>query len=139
MMRVVGAFLLAVPIGWERERGDRSAGLRTFPIVAMGACGYALIIKTMPDASPEAHARVIQGLLAGAGFIGGGAIVKHGANVRGVVTAASVWNTAAIGAAVAYGREEVALVLSLINFLTLLVFTPLESKIHVGGDDEGDL
>ena len=91
LIRVVAAFLLAVPIGWERERGTASAGLRTFPVVAMAACGYALIIRTMPDATPEAHSWLLQGLLAGIGFIGGGAILKNGADVRGVITAASIW------------------------------------------------
>lgn len=100
----------------------------------MAACGYALIIKTMPDATAEAQARLLQGLLAGIGFIGGGAIVKNGQSVRGVVTAASIWNTGAIGAAVAYGREEIAIVLSLINFATLFVLTPLEKRLHTERD-----
>ncbi|HSJ77446.1 MAG TPA: MgtC/SapB family protein [Erythrobacter sp.] len=126
LIRVAAAYLLAVPIGWERERGTASAGLRTFPVVAMAACGYSLIVSMMPDATPEAQARLLQGLLAGIGFIGGGAIVKHGTDVRGIITAASIWNTGAIGASVAYGREEIAIVLSLVNFLTLMILTPLE-------------
>ena len=134
LIRIAVAFALAVPIGWEREKGTASAGLRTFPVVAMAACGYALIIKTMPDANAEANARLLQGLLAGIGFIGGGAILKQGGNVRGVVTAASIWNVGAIGAAVAFEREEIAIVLSLINFLTLLLLTPLEKRLHKGDD-----
>lgn len=134
LARVILAFILAVPVGWEREKGSRSAGLRTFPVVAMAACGYALIIKTMPDATADAQARLLQGLLAGIGFIGGGAIVKNGQSVRGVVTAASIWNTGAIGAAVAYGREEIAIVLSLINFATLFFLTPLEKRLHTDQD-----
>ena len=136
LVRVVVAFVLAIPVGWERERGTSSAGLRTFPVVAMAACGYALLVKTMPDATADSQARLLQGLIAGIGFIGGGAILKNGSNVRGIATAASVWNTGAIGASVAYGREEIAIVLSLLNFLTLLVLTPLEKRLHSSRDDD---
>jgi putative Mg2+ transporter-C (MgtC) family protein len=58
-------------------------------------------------------------LLTGIGFIGGGAILKGEKNVRGIATAASLWNTGAIGAAAAYGRYELGLMLSLSNLLTL--------------------
>ncbi len=61
--------------------------------------------------------------MTGIGFIGGGAILKHGASVRGTATAASVWNTGAIGAAVAFRRYEIAVILSLINFLTFRFLT----------------
>ena len=135
-IRIVLAFALAFPIGWEREKGTASIGLRTFPVVAMAACGYALIVKTMPGADPEAQARLLQGLLSGIGFIGGGAILKEGGNVRGVVTAASIWNTGAIGAAVAYQRVEIAIVLSLINFLALLWLTPVQK--HLSNKDGRD-
>ena len=126
---------VAIPVGCERESGTSTAGLRTFPVVAMAACGYALIVKTMPDATADSQARLLQGLLAGIGFIGGGAIVKNGSNVRGIVAAASIWNTGAIGASVAYGREEIAIVLSLLNILTLLVLTPLEIHPHDPAED----
>jgi putative Mg2+ transporter-C (MgtC) family protein len=63
--------------------------------------------------------------LSGIGFIGGGAILKEGGNVRGLATAASIWVTGAVGAAVALGREEIALVMSLIAFGTLHPFSPV--------------
>lgn len=129
LLRVCIAFVLAMPIGWERHRSEeRSLGLRTFPIVAIGACGFMLIAKHMPGATTETHARLLQGLLTGIGFIGGGAILKEGGNVRGVATAASIWCTGAIGAAVAFEREEIALVLSVITFFTLRVLTPIAKK-----------
>jgi len=132
LLRVVIAFALALPIGWERHKSGRNLGLRTFPIVAIGACGFMLIAKHMPGATAETHARLIQGLLTGIGFIGGGAILKDGGNVRGVATAASIWCTGAIGAAVAYEREELALVLSVITFFTLRFLTPIVKR----GDNE---
>lgn len=124
-LRVTTAFLLAVPIGWERHESKRNLGLRTFPIVAMAACGFMLILRAVPGASAETHARLVQGLISGIGFIGGGAILKEGANVRGLATAASIWCTGAIGAAVAFGRVEIAVVLSLTTFLTLRLLTPV--------------
>ena len=124
-LRVGLAFLLAVPIGWERHESQRSLGLRTFPIVAMGACGFMLIAKNLPGADAESQARLIQGLIGGIGFIGGGAILKHGTNVRGLATAASIWCTGAIGAAVAFEREEIAVILSAVMFITLRVLTPV--------------
>jgi putative Mg2+ transporter-C (MgtC) family protein len=124
-LRVAIAFILAIPIGWERHKSKRNLGLRTFPIVAMAACGFMLIAKNVPGANAETQARLIQGLLGGIGFIGGGAILKEGTNVQGLATAASIWGTGAIGAAVAFEREEIALVLSLIMFATLRALTPI--------------
>ena len=138
-LRVAVAFALAVPIGWERHESKRNLGLRTFPIVAMAACGFMLILKAAPGASAETHARLVQGLISGIGFIGGGAILKEGANVRGLATAASIWCTGAIGAAVAFGRVEIAVVLSVITFLTLRLLTPIvESDGYDGDGDSQD-
>jgi len=86
--------------------------------------------------SPDAQARVLQGLMTGIGFVGGGAILKKGADVRGLATAASIWNTGAVGAAVAFARYEIALVLSLLNFLTLRFLTPLKENLK-DDEDEG--
>lgn len=95
-------------------------GLRTFPLVAMGACAYVLVALDFlgPEAS-QGRARVLQGLISGIGFVGGGAILKDGDAVRGTASAASIWITGAIGAAVAFRVYELAVVLSLSNFLTL--------------------
>jgi putative Mg2+ transporter-C (MgtC) family protein len=122
------AYVLAFPVGWEREQSDRSAGLRTFPLVALASCGYILIATRTLGDSAEAQARVLEGLMTGMGFIGGGAILKDGATVRGTATAASVWNTGAIGAAVGFGRYEIALLLSILNFATLRWLLPLKEQ-----------
>lgn len=67
----------------------------------------------------DAEARVLQGLITGIGFIGGGAILKSGGSVTGTATAASIWNMGLIGIAVAFNRFEVAVLMSIINFVTL--------------------
>ena len=128
LARMALAFVLAVPLGWERGQGRHSLGFRTFPIVAMASCGYALLAARLPGADAESVTRLLQGLVAGIGFIGGGAILKQRGHIRGVVTAASIWNTGAIGAAVALGRIEIAVVLSAANFLSLLLLTPLAAR-----------
>lgn len=128
LLRVLAALAMALPIGWEREHGSSSVGLRTLPVVAMAACGFALVARWTPGADAESQARVIQGIASGVGFIGGGAILKSGMNVRGTVTAATIWNAGAIGIAIAYAMEEIAVVLAFMNFLLLLILTPLVHK-----------
>lgn len=112
------AYVLTLPVAYDRERASRGAGLRTFPLVAVAACGYTLVGISVLDTT-GAEARVLQGLITGIGFIGGGAILKSGASVHGTATAASIWNTGLIGIAVAFGRYEIATLMSIINFLTL--------------------
>lgn len=112
------AYLLALPVAWNRERQERTAGLRTFPLVAVASCGY-MLVGTQVLSSTDAESRVMYGIIAGMGFIGGGAILKDKGRVTGTATAASLWNTGAIGIAVAFHRYEIALLLSLLNFLTL--------------------
>jgi putative Mg2+ transporter-C (MgtC) family protein len=122
------AFALALPLGWERGVDRSSAGLRTFPIVAMASCGYALLAVRLQGSDAESLTRLIQGLVAGIGFIGGGVILKHGGRVSGIATAASIWNTGAIGVAVAFDRIEIAIALAAVNFATILVMTPLARR-----------
>lgn len=131
------AFTLAVPIGWDREKQERTAGLRTFPLVAVAACGYMLVGLEVLSTT-EAESRVMQGIITGIGFIGGGAILKNvveGENsVRGTATAASLWLTGAMGMSVAAGRLEIALVLSLLTFITLRLMTEAKSIVDTNQD-----
>jgi putative Mg2+ transporter-C (MgtC) family protein len=122
------AYLLALPIGWNRERHERSAGLRTFPLVAIATCGIVQATESMLVGHPEGTARIIEGLMTGMGFIGGGAILKDGGSVRGTATAASLWATGATGAAVGLGALDVAVMVSLFTFLTLWLLTPLKQE-----------
>lgn len=133
LVKLAIAYAMAFPIGWDREGAEPGAGLRTFPLVAVASCGYLLIgIDTLEGS--ESHARLLYGLMTGIGFIGGGAILKKGGNVSGTATAASIWNTGAIGAAVAWQRLEIALVLSIVNFATLRFARPLKSMARPSGE-----
>ena len=129
LVHVTIAYLLALPVAWDREKESRSAGLRTFPLVAVASCGYMLVTLSLIGNDPAGPSRIIQGLIAGIGFIGGGAILKDRGSVSGTATAASIWNTGAIGAAVAFKRYEIAIVLSAINFVTLRLLTPLKESL----------
>ena len=119
VLALTGAYALALPIGWDREKEARSAGLRTFPLVAMASCGFVQATETFLVGSPEGTARIVEGLITGVGFIGGGAILKHGSSVRGTATAASLWATGAIGTAVGLGSFDVAATVAVFTFLTL--------------------
>jgi putative Mg2+ transporter-C (MgtC) family protein len=122
------AYALAFPIGWDRERESRSAGLRTFPLVALASCGFIQATESLFMSSPEAMARIVEGLITGMGFIGGGAILKQGLSVHGTATAASLWATGAIGVAVGLGSIEVAVTMAVITFLTLKVLPIFKSN-----------
>jgi putative Mg2+ transporter-C (MgtC) family protein len=121
------AYGLTALIGWDREKEAHSAGLRTFPIVGMASCGYLMVLGNQADVA--AQSRVLQGLITGIGFVGGGAILKEGATVKGTATAASIWNAGVIGAAVAMGRYEIAILVALLNLLTLRALLPLKQRL----------
>jgi len=126
LIKILAAYLLTLPVGWEREREAHSVGVRTFPIVAMASCGYLLLVS---GGDPASQSRVLQGMIAGIGFVGGGAILKEGATVKGTATAASIWSTGVVGAAVAMGRYEIAIILSVLNLITLKVLWRYKQKI----------
>jgi putative Mg2+ transporter-C (MgtC) family protein len=120
-------YLLTAAIGWEREQEANSAGLRTFPLVGIASCGYLLILG--PQSTSADQSRVLQGLITGIGFVGGGAILKEGATVRGTATAASIWNAGVIGAAVAMQHYGLGIALAAVNLFTLRALLPLKNKI----------
>jgi len=132
MFALMAAYVLALPIGWNREKEERSAGIRTFPLVAMAACGFVIIAVAVlgPDA-PE-HSKVMEGLITGVGFIGGGAILKQGDRATGTATAASLWATGALGVAVGYGLYDIAAVLTVVTYVALRFLSPLKEVARDG-------
>ena len=123
IVTLAAAFALAIPIGWDREKRARSAGLRTFPLVALASCGFIQASETMLASTPDGLSKVIEGLITGIGFIGGGAILKQGTTVQGTATAASLWATGAIGVSVGLGSYDVAVTIAVFTFLTLRYMT----------------
>lgn len=122
------AYVLALPMGWEREQTGRAAGLRTFPLVSIATCAFVIIGTRAFAGDAGAQARIIQGLMTGIGFIGGGAILKQDDRVSGVATASGIWCTGAVGAAVALSEYLVAVTLAAVCWGTLFVFTPLTDR-----------
>lgn len=123
------AYILALPIGWHREREERSAGLRTFPLVAVASCGFIQAAESLTTDSSEALARIIEGVITGMGFIGGGAILRLSTSVKGTATAASLWATGAIGIACALGTFDIAVIIVVFAMLTLWIFTSTKPEI----------
>lgn len=99
--------------------------------MAVATCGFVQAAESITAAQPEAMARIIEGLITGMGFIGGGAILRHKESVKGTATAASLWVTGAIGAAVGLGSYDVAAVLSLVTIATLWALTGFKQKIGI--------
>ena len=129
------AYALALPIGWNREKEERSAGLRTFPLVALASCGFVQSAEAITSDHPEALARIVEGIITGMGFIGGGAILRMKASVKGTATAASLWATGAMGTAVGLGSYDVAVMLTFFTIATLWLLSPIK---HTLSDDQAN-
>jgi putative Mg2+ transporter-C (MgtC) family protein len=106
LLRLAIAVLLCGAIGLERQARDQVAGLRTHIIVGLGAALFTLVSAYAFTGSGTSHVdptRIAAQVVSGIGFLGAGVILRHGATVRGVTTAAALWISAAIGMASAAG------------------------------------
>jgi putative Mg2+ transporter-C (MgtC) family protein len=114
--RLLYAALLGVVIGLERERHKRSAGIRTYAAISIGACGFALVSMHVNAPDPT---RIAAQVVSGIGFIGAGIIFRQADRVSGLTTAATVWATAAVGLAVAYRMLILPALMALLLYLLL--------------------
>jgi putative Mg2+ transporter-C (MgtC) family protein len=135
VVRLLLAALLGGILGLERERQGKAAGVRTHMLVAASSA-LIVVVSVQGGLSDDALSRVLQGLLAGVGFVCAGAILKleREEQVHGLTTAAGVWMTAAIGIAAGLGREATA---ALSTFLVLGILA-LEGPIRRLGLKRGD-
>ncbi|HZW05549.1 MAG TPA: MgtC/SapB family protein [Phycisphaerales bacterium] len=146
-LRIGVALLCGVVIGIEREQKRRPVGFRTMILVCVGTCGFALLaVRAMTgelSGGPVAieHgseppgagvSRVLQGLLAGIGFLGAAAVLHSGMAVKGVTTAAAVWVVAAVGACCGLGELALASMLTAVAFFTLTVLGRVEDRFFPG-------
>jgi putative Mg2+ transporter-C (MgtC) family protein len=140
VLRLVAAALLGAVLGWNRERKGKAAGLRTHTLVALGAALFMLAAREA--GIPTQY--VIQGVAAGVGFIGAGAIFKQqdAYHVEGLTTAATVWITAAVGLSAGLGWLWPALVATLLALAALFLLGRLERHLdgagRPGDDDKGE-
>ncbi|QEL17193.1 MgtC/SapB family protein [Limnoglobus roseus] len=127
-LRMILAAVLGGLLGFERQQKGKEAGVRTHMLVALGAALFVLIPK-QSGLSDADLTRVLQGLVAGVGFLGAGTIIKgeNGEDVKGLTTAAGIWLTAAIGVAAGLGRETTAVV-STAMALAILTLIPKITK-----------
>ncbi|KPJ60663.1 MAG: hypothetical protein AMJ46_05215 [Latescibacteria bacterium DG_63] len=127
--KLVIALVFGAAIGWERERHEKAAGLRTHMLLSGGACLFAIVGIQVQAMFPQADLlRVVQGALMGTGFLAGGVIFREGASVRGLTTAAGLWMLAAIGLAVGLGAFVLAFIATVLSFITISLLGRVESK-----------
>jgi putative Mg2+ transporter-C (MgtC) family protein len=142
LVRLLLAAILGGILGYEREHEGKAAGIRTHMLVSMGAALFVLVphIGGMHIADMS---RVMQGVIAGIGFLGAGAIIKNvsaqkltSENIKGLTTAAGVWMTAAIGIACGLGRETTAIISTVLALCVLELVPKLAPpKNGVGAPD----
>lgn len=126
-VRLLFAAVLGGLLGYERKQKGKAAGVKTHMLVAIGSALY-VIIPQQVGVSEADMTRVLQGLIAGIGFLGAGTIIKgrEEEDVKGLTTAAGIWMTAAIGVAAGLGREPAAV---LGTGLTLVILTVISRRI----------
>ncbi|UIF90069.1 MgtC/SapB family protein [Cupriavidus sp. UYPR2.512] len=122
LARLFMAMLLGGLIGYQRQASGKAAGLRTHMLVALGSALFVLV--PLQAGVPLGDiSRVLQGLIAGIGFLGAGAILKHSdeAHIQGLTTAASIWMVAAIGVAAGLGRPVTAVIATVFTLVILQI------------------
>jgi putative Mg2+ transporter-C (MgtC) family protein len=126
-LNLLGAFLLGLFVGYERSYRGRAAGMRTYGLVCMASCALTVIAGYPEFWYGGMHAsfgnvdpgRIIQGVVTGIGFLGAGVIMRDGANISGLNTAASIWTVAAIGVLVGVGFYGAAIFLALLSTVSM--------------------
>lgn len=130
VVRLGVAAVLGGVLGWEREHAGKAAGVRTHMLVAMGAALFVLVAQQSGIAAAD-NSRVLQGIIAGVGFLGAGTILKGDAEgqVKGLTTAAGIWLTAAIGVAAGLGLESTAVLSTALALVVLWVIPVLHDRL----------
>jgi putative Mg2+ transporter-C (MgtC) family protein len=131
MVRLIIAMILGAVVGIQREHTGKPAGLRTHVLVAMGGALFVLAPLEF-GMNSDGLSRVIQGLVTGIGFLGAGAILKlhEQREIEGLTTAAGIWMTAAIGIAAGLGRWGLALVSTILTWITLSIIGRVETWMN---------
>ena len=133
-LRLLAATLIGSGIGLDREVRRKPAGMRTHALVSLGAAVLTVVVARIGPAEADhlsAVSRVIQGIIAGVGFLGGGAILKaEHEMVHGLTTAASIWLVATLGIACGAGQWIAALIAWVIAILILTVGSRVEGLVH---------
>jgi putative Mg2+ transporter-C (MgtC) family protein len=132
--RLLLATLFGALVGLNREREGKPAGLRTHSLVALGAATFTVVGLLLQGGDAAAPGRVLQGIVAGVGFIGAG-VILHRQDTRGVeglTTAAAIWIVAAIGVATGAGLWRTAASVVGVAFLVLVAGERIDRWLHRG-------
>lgn len=132
VIRLLMAALLGGILGFEREQRGKAAGIKTHMLVAIGSALFVLIPQ-QAGLSEEELSRVMQGIIAGIGFLGAGAILKghDEKDLKGLTTAAGIWLTAAIGVAAGLGRESSAILCTVLALVILVTMPKVVDRLEV--------
>lgn len=125
------AVFLGMVIGLERTLAGKSAGLRTFALVSLGACLFTIISRIAPDFLGRAGfdpSRIASQIVVGIGFLGAGLIIHTESKSKGLTTAAGLWVTAAIGMAVGYALYAIAIAATVLTLCIFLVLWVIEHR-----------
>jgi len=135
IFRLILAAVLAALIGYNREKLNKAAGIRTNVIVAVISCVIMILSVEVAKFSSSASgvegdpARLAAQVVSGIGFLGAGTIIKQEDKVEGLTTAASLWGVAGLGLAVGYGLYDISIVAALIIFISLRVAPSLKNRV----------
>ena len=138
-IRLVSSVLLGFCVGLEREMTNKYAGLRTHILVCLGACvftilsiyGFPMVSVTGDEFGTRDTARVAAQIVTGIGFIGGGTVLRHGATIYGLTTAATLWAVASVGMACGAGMFAVAMITTLACIIVLVSIRVFEKNVMV--------
>jgi putative Mg2+ transporter-C (MgtC) family protein len=128
-LRIIVAAALGGLIGLEREIREHTAGFRTHILVAVGAAAFTLASSYGVEGTAFDPTRISAQIVTGIGFLGAGAIIRYGASVRGLTTAASLWTVAAVGLLTAQGFYVAALLTTGIVIVSLYLLRLVEDRI----------
>ncbi len=144
ILKLLLACACGFAVGSDRSRHHKTAGIRTYLIVALGACAYAMVSKygfldmALPGEAGVDVARVTAGIVTGVGFLGAGAILTRENHVEGLSTAAGMWVMAAVGACIGVGMYFIAILTTALMLFVMVMFKN-ERLPHVTPADTGHL
>ena len=130
VQRLLLAAVCGAVLGFEREIKQKSAGLRTNMLIAMGSALYTVMSQELADGIGADPTRVAAQIVTGIGFLGAGAILRTNAGIQGLTTAATIWVNAAVGVAAGGGEFQLAIIATGVTLGVLLLLNPLERQIE---------
>jgi putative Mg2+ transporter-C (MgtC) family protein len=138
------AIVVGGVIGWNRQKAGKPAGFRTHILVAMGSCVFVLVPLTAEPHSAEALSRVIQGVVVGVGFLGGGEIRHAGEasgrnRIKGLTSAAAIWMSSALGLASACGLWQLIAMAGVASIVVLAVAKRAEHRLFAPAEEQEEV